>query len=173
MADMPEQSMRLGSIVDLDRYTIEDVAFQQTCRHTLDEEGVLVMPGFLRPEAVESVRCEGEAKQSQAYFCTQSHNAYLTPPDPAYPEDHPRNREVISSKGCITDDQVGEESTLRVLYDAEEFRAFLCAVLDIESLYEYADPLSSINLHFAKPGHHPDDPGAGPRRPVRICDRPA
>ena len=32
------------------------------------------------------------------------------------------------------------------------FKKFLCAVLDIEGLYEYADPLSSINIHYASEG---------------------
>ncbi len=39
-----------------------------------------------------------------------------------------------------------------MLYDALEFRDFLCAVLDIEELHEYDDPLSSINLHYASNG---------------------
>ena len=43
-------------------------------------------------------------------------------------------------------------SPLRVLYDAPTFREFLCQVLDETSLHAYADPLSSINLHYAKPG---------------------
>jgi len=39
-----------------------------------------------------------------------------------------------------------------VLYDASEFRDFMCVVLDIEELHEYVDPLSSINLHYASNG---------------------
>ena len=53
------------------------------------------------------------------------------------------------SKGCITTDQIPKSSGLHTLYHAPEFREFLCAVLGIEKLYEYADPLSSINLHYA------------------------
>jgi hypothetical protein len=67
--------------------------------------GNIRFPGFL-PEATERIRREGDEMQNQAYFCIQNHNAYLSPPDPDYPADHPRNREVVSSKGCITDDQV-------------------------------------------------------------------
>ena len=142
----------LASFVDTGRYPLTDAAFRAACRETLAETGVLVMPGFLLPEATESLRSEGEAKQDRAYFCSQSHNVYLTAPDPDYPADHPRNREVVSSKGCITDDQVGPDSALRALYDAEAFRGFLCAVLGETSLHAYADPLSSVNLHYAKPG---------------------
>ena len=71
---------------------------------------------------------------------------------PGLHADHPRNREITSSKGCITDDQVAPDSDLRVLYDSPEFRDFLCVVLGETALYEYADPLSSINLHYAAEG---------------------
>ena len=66
--------------------------------------------------------------------------------------DHPRNRLVTSTKGCITDDIVLADSPLRTLYNAPVFKEFLCAVLDEGALYEYADTLSSINIHYAKPG---------------------
>jgi hypothetical protein len=142
----------LAAIVDTARYPLTAPAFQADCRGTLTETGALVLPGFLLPEATERIRREGEAKQDRAYFCSQSHNVYLTAPDPDYPADHPRNREVVSSKGCITDDQIAPASPLRALYDAAAFRGFLCAVLGEKSLHPYADPLSSINLHYANPG---------------------
>ena len=142
----------LAAIVDVERYPLTAPAFQTACRATLAETGALVLPGFLLPEATESIRREGEAKQNQAYFCSQRHNVYLTAPDPGYPDDHPRNREIVSSKGCITDDQISRNSPLRGLYDAPAFRDFLCAVLGEASLHAYADPLSSINLHYARPG---------------------
>jgi hypothetical protein len=59
---------------------------------------------------------------------------------------------VQSSKGCITDDQIAEDSPLRTLYDATELRSFLACVLGEEKLYPYADALSSINLHYASEG---------------------
>jgi predicted 2-oxoglutarate/Fe(II)-dependent dioxygenase YbiX len=58
----------------------------------------------------------------------------------------------VSSKGALTDDQIEASSALHQLYDAAEFRDFLCAVLDEVELFEYADPLSSVNLHFACEG---------------------
>ena len=107
---------------------------------------------FLKPAAIASVQSDGDANQHLAYYTVNSHNIYLEPPDPEYSEDHPRNREVSSSKGCITTDQIPADSALRKIYDAPEFRGFLCAVLDEPELHEYADPLSSINLHYADEG---------------------
>ena len=41
---------------------------------------------------------------------------------------------------------------LRALYDSPLFKDFLCGVLGERSLHPYADPLSSINIHYAKTG---------------------
>ena len=143
---------RLADIVDLGKYPLADLGFRSNCRESLDRDGALVLRGFLKPEAVDSVCREGAAHQHKAFFSTQTHNAYLLPTDPNLPRDHPRNRAVTSSKGCITDDQVPPDSRLRELYDSEEFQSFLCDVLGEESLHPYADPLSSINIHYAGPG---------------------
>ena len=142
----------LSQVVSLGQYPLDDDQFRASCRKALDADGLLVLPGFMMAEALNAVRAEGNEKQHLAYYCLQNHNVYLTPPQPEFAADHPRNREVVSSKGCITDDQVARDSKLRVLYDSPAFREFLCAVLDEAALYEYADPLSSINLHYAAEG---------------------
>lgn len=144
--------MDLEGVVDLQSYPLEDPAFRARCRATLNETGALAMPGFMLPAAVASVREEGSANRDKAYFCSQKHTVYLSAPDPAFPPDHARNRLVTSSKGCITDDQVPSDSPLRTLYDAPSFRGFLCDVLGEVQLYDYADPLSSINIHYAETG---------------------
>ena len=144
--------MDIETIVDTQSYPLADPDFRSSCHGTLNRTGVIVMHRFLKPEAVEAIRREGEEWKHLAYYCRQEHNVYLTPRDKDYPAEHTRNRIVISSKGCITDDIIPAESPLRTLYDSEVFRAFLCSVLDELSLYEYADPLSSINLHYAADG---------------------
>ena len=144
--------MKLEQVIDMDAFPIGDPAFRARCRADLDRDGALVMPGFLLPDAVETVRREGIAHRDKAFFCSQDHTAYLSPPDPEFAPDHPRNRLVVSSKGCITDDIVPADSPLRALYNAELFREFLCEILGEAALYDYADPLSSINIHYAETG---------------------
>ena len=142
----------LGKVVSLDQYPLNDEQFRSSCRSSLDNDGLLILPQFLTEDALQSVRTEADEKHNLAYYCVQQHNVYLTPPAPEFPADHSRNREVVSSKGCITDDQVSLESILRTLYNASLFREFLCDVLHEQALYEYADPLSSINIHYAGEG---------------------
>ena len=144
--------MDLHDIVDLNRFPIADADFRATCKRDFDETGVFVMPGFVRAPAIEAIRDEGLTHKDKVFKSTQQHNVYLTPEDGAYPKDHARNRLVTSSKGCITDDLMPETSALRVLYNDPVFRGFLCDVLGEAALHAYADPLSSINLHFAERG---------------------
>lgn len=142
----------IEDVIDLDQHALQSNEFQASCQHTLDEDGVLVLRNFLRPAAITKIIREAEKKRHLAYYTVNNHNIYLTTPDPDYPRNHPRNREVSSSKGCITTDQIPGDSPLHMLYDALEFRTFSCAVLGERELYEYADALSSINLHYADQG---------------------
>lgn len=144
--------MNLKDIIDFSAHPIDELAFQQQCKNHLDNNGALVLKNFLTPNAIEQVKKEGRDNHHLAYYCTDDHNVYLTDNDPAYPDDHPRNRSIRSSKGCIQDDQIPLTSPLHTVYDAEIFRNFLCHVLGEQCLYDYADSLSSINLHYAEEG---------------------
>lgn len=144
--------MQIADIADFDRYPLADASFGAACNAQLDRDGVLVLDGFIRPNALAMIQAESEAGRDQAYFCAQNHSVYLTPPDASLPADHPMNRQVVSSKGCICDDMVDAASPLRTLYDAPAFRAFVKATTGNADLHAYADPLSSINIHYAGRG---------------------
>lgn len=141
--------MLLSRIADLDRYPLSQETFNARCKKQLDQQGALVLEHFLLPDAIKSIESDGDAQQALAFYTKSSHNIYLRPSNPDFPANHPRNRQVASSKGCITTDQIPADSALHTLYNSSRFRHFLCHVLGESALYEYADPLSSINLHYA------------------------
>ena len=142
----------ISEIIDLQKYALSSKDFRMQCKAILDRDGVLVLRNFLTPESVRSVRLEGIEHQHLAYYTSTSHNIYLTPVDGQFAENHPRNRQVSSSKGCITTDQIPSKSDLHTLYNCQDFIDFLCSVLDEQELFEYADPLASVNLHYAENG---------------------
>lgn len=146
------QRIALESIVQSARYSIVDEQFKAQCKSRLDEHGVLVLPEFLTDAAVQSIVTEGVNHKCEAFYTVSDHNVYLKPKDDEFDDSHIRNRMVSSSKGCITTDQIPPASALHTLYENADFKNFLCHVLDEESLHEYADPLSSINLHYAAEG---------------------
>lgn len=141
----------LASILNLKDYPIEDERFRQDCRKVLNAQGALVLSGFFT--AVADVLREGLQQEHKVFYTKKTgHNVYLLPSDEALPTSHPRNRQVISTKGCLTTDQITDTSALKRLYEAPSFRKFLCSVLGLPEIHEYADSLSSINLHFASEG---------------------
>lgn len=144
--------MLLEDIVDLVTHSIANQMFGEHCRAILDTDGVLVLADFIQPAILEQVLQDSKTAQKDAYFCAQNHSVYLTPHDPTFPDDHPANRQVVSSKGCICDDVVSMDSPLRRLYDDAEFRAFIACVTGQAELHPYADSLSSINVHYANRG---------------------
>lgn len=143
--------MQLGDIVH-SQYDLTNAQFVDECRKRLDRDGVLVLPDFIGPSALATIKIEAAEGMSEAYFCANSHNVYLTPPDEAFAMDHPRNREVVSSKGLIGDDQVPDGSPLKALYRDPAFQKFIADTVREEELYPYADPLSAVNIHYAKTG---------------------
>ena len=144
--------MQLNQVINLASHPIHHTDYEQACKQQFDKQGVLVLKQFLTPTALSTVLKEGQDKQHLAFYTDSEHNVYLTQADASFAYNHPRNRGVQSSKGCITDDQIDLNSPLRTLYDAQPLRSFLAFVLGEKKLHPYADPLSSINLHYASEG---------------------
>lgn len=138
--------------IDTERHHITNQDYIDRCRRSLDASGALVLDGFFRPASIEQIVASSAGRESHAYYAGSTHNVYLTPNDPAFDVEHSRNRQVVSSKGLIADDEIPSDSPLRTVYDDDDFRRFLCGVLAIPSIYPYDDDLSSINVHFAAEG---------------------
>ena len=138
--------------IDTTAHPIEEPGYAHAIRDRLVRDGIVILRAFVEPSSIARIASESSGREHEAFFTSLTHNVYLTPPDPRFPADHVFNRQVSSSKGCLADDQVELDSPLRDIYDDPDFRAFLCAVLEIEHLHPYADSLSSINVHFHQDG---------------------
>ena len=142
----------LSDIIDFSACPVSNPLFARQCAARLASDGILTLPGFLQTCTVDMLVAEAEAQKHNAYFTVSSHNVYLSEPRPDFDARHVLNRQIISSKGCITTDQVPEQSRLKIIYEAPEFRKFIATIVGEPALYEYADPLSSINVHYADEG---------------------
>ena len=141
-----------SDVINLADNPINDASFRNECKLHLDQDGALVLDKFIFPNAIDSIKNDGIHNQHLAYYTSNTHNIYLSPSDPNFSNTHPRNRLITSSKGCITTDQIPKESVLHILYSSPVFKEFLCAILGEQELYEYADPLSGVTLHYASEG---------------------
>ena len=142
----------LNTVVNQDRHRLVDRQYAESCRVAFERDGMLLLDDFLNPDALAQIRQSAVGSRDDAYFCAQKHTVYLLPSDPLFAAEHVRNQHVVSSKGCICDDQVGLASPLRLLYHAADFQKFVQAVTGQLVLYPYADRLSSINVHYAERG---------------------
>ncbi len=138
--------------IDTARHPIAEADYAGRCRAALDADGALVLEGFFGEAMIRQVVEEFTGREGEAFYAGSTHNVYLTDRDPALPLDHVFNRQVVSSKGLIADDQVPQDSPLRTVYTDPSFRLFLCRALGIDELHPYADRLSSVNVHFASAG---------------------
>lgn len=140
------------SHLDSDRHPLTDPSYVADCRDRLARDGALVLARLLRTEIVEQVAADALPREPDAFYANSTHNVFLTPPDSTRATTDPFNRQVLSTKGLIADDQIADDSPLRDIYGDSDLQAFLCGVLGIDAIYPYADDVSSINVHFAAAG---------------------
>jgi len=135
--------------IDKNLHPIGEATYRSRLVETFEKNGALVLVGFFTEDFVTHVVAESAERESEAFFANSTHNVYLTDSDPTLSSDHAFNRQIVSSKGLIADDQISEKSPLRAVYESHEFTDFLCALLNVDQIYPYEDDLSSINVHFA------------------------
>ena len=142
----------LEDIIDYNSCPLLDEKFINHCFEVLNREGAVTVKNFLTSKTISSLVVEAKNNQHKAYYSDSTHNIYLTPRDESLPDDHIFNLQIKSSKGCITTDQIPDNSALKAVYTSEVFKNFIAAIVGEKALYEYEDPLSSINIHYAKNG---------------------
>ncbi len=137
-------------LIDLERYPVTRV---DACapvlaglRRSLAERGVAILPGFLRPDAVEAIARETEALVATAHRQDAWGTPYLVLPDLALPEDHPRRAIVHSVTWVIAYDLIPRDSALRALYEWNPLMEFVGEVVERRPLHRFADPLGALNL---------------------------
>ena len=138
--------------VNLKSCPLNSIDFANQCRQKLSDEGVLLIPQFFHSDTLKQITNEAQEQAHLAYFTKNTHNVYLSELDKSLPKTHIFNRQVKSSKGCITTDQIQSESGLHVIYNSSIFKKFIAHVVQENAIYPYADPLSGINIHYASEG---------------------
>ena len=112
----------------------------------LQERGVSVLPGFVRPDVVDAMVVECDALANEAYHQDVQGTPYLELPEDGWPDGHPRVTWDRSSVHTIGYDQFPSGSLLRAVYESDELLLFLGRILGREPLFRYADPIGALNL---------------------------
>lgn len=147
----------IGHLVDLERYPLEDprraAALVGDCARRFTRDGVCLLPGFLPGPALARARQETRARLGHAFFCRNTHNAYLAAdPEPGFPEHHPRNRRLRSEVGSIPNDRLPRAGVLSRLYAWDPLTRFIAGVTGEPVLHRSADPLGALSVNVFEAG---------------------
>ena len=153
-------------MVNLERYPIDEpdsdgcVELVGQCRDRFVEDGLCMLPEFIRPQALEILAEEANERTSDAWFCKSTHNVYLTENgspshSPGVPAGDVAGRQERTFVGSIPYDRIGDDSSLRRLYLWDPLKDFVGAVLGKPRLHRFADPLGACSVNvFVDGGEH-------------------
>ncbi len=147
-----------AAIIDIDRYPIFSQGdpsreeFFAASKSTYDKLGVLTLPGFVLPDALSRIAREAAAVEHLSFKQTKHHNVYLQDFDPAYDDEHPRNRLLTTTNSTIAYADIQPDAALRALYLCPELHMFIAHVTGKSGIYPYVDSLSPLNIGVSRPG---------------------
>jgi hypothetical protein len=141
-----------SSLVDLERYPIEDLSHQTAvaviaqAREQLLSSGAAELPGFIHPEGVKALVEDAAKLALRGHHSQGLGGPYLAPADETFAADHPRRFREAFAVSAVAYDIIPFSSPLRQLYDSDLVLDFISAILNRGALYRYADPCGALNL---------------------------
>ncbi len=152
----------LAGLLDLAQYPINALdspdgqALIAYCRRQLEEDGCVVLERFVPEEALTRLEAETKRLSPEAHYNQTETNPYNSDPDPDLPDDHPKNRFADRTNGFVAGDRIGADTIIRKIYESPDFQRFVGAVVGLEEIHEYADPLAGLVVNVLREGcQHP------------------
>ena len=118
----------------------------------LESEGILIFNSFISNNGLAILQKEANDLKNLSYKSSSEYNVYVSEHDSSFSNDSPRNRIMSTSKKCIPNDLIPDNSILQKIYDSKIIRSFFKDLLNKNHLYPYSDPLSSININYYDKG---------------------
>jgi len=151
----------ISNLIDLDQYPISDLTqansrvFADRCRQEYQQSGLCMLPGFIKPSALELMANEASSFSEKAYFCKSTHSAYLDDGDVNAGTDDVANRQEQTFVGSVAYDHIPESSYLKRLYQWDALKDFIGYVLGKHAFYRFADPFGACSVNvFVEGGEH-------------------
>ena len=149
---------RLKTIVDLEKYPIQDLRSQKIkeliskCKGELDQFSCSTIPNFILPQSLDVMNEELKNKIDKVYMSNKSINSYLySKDDPSLPKNHPKRIFMERDNGYLNSDLFEKNSEMKFLYEQEELLKFISACLGVSPIYRWADPLARHAYNIMKP----------------------
>jgi hypothetical protein len=136
----------VSELVDGSRYDFDDLDLIADARRQFFDEGVCVLPGFIRDEWLPTLVHECDRLAPLAHRSLVQGTPYLGLPDESFPEGHPRRALVDNSLEAVAYDLFPADSLLRQLYEWDAL------ILALDEIHRYADPFGALNLAVMRDG---------------------
>ena len=140
----------LKELINYNLHPLDNLEYINQCKEEITSNSILILNHFLTKECLDALISEAIQLEEKAFYCSQNHTILLNKYDPTKDKDDPLNIEVKSDKGCVPHDLLDKKSKLNIIYNSKIFKNFLKEVLNLNNLYPYSDPLSSINYNYYK-----------------------
>ena len=122
--------MNIASLVDIDRWPMNDDALASQLNESFVNENIVVMPGFIKESALPALVAECDELAKIAY-----------------------HTDVNANLDVVAYDQFPADSVLRAIYEWDPLMHFVARVLGEKELFRYADPFGALNLAVMRNGH--------------------
>ena len=139
-------------IADLDRYPVDQpdgAAYQAliaTCRQSIETQALCLLPGFVRPDALERLQAEADVLAPKACRMDNMRTPYGWMCNAGFEPDHPRSQLFRNRSGLVLSDEFPDQSSLESLYRWDSLTEFLRQVIGVDTLYNTACPYLSFNI---------------------------
>lgn len=147
-------SMSARELIDENRWPLDDDDLIAKLYADYVREGVVVLPGFIRPQAIDIMVGECGALEHSAFRSVSRSSPYLSAVLDDVPVGDPRGHEITSSVGVIAYDMVPSGHLVRRLYESDDVMVFISRVLGEPILHRYADPFGALNISVMVEGDH-------------------
>ena len=152
--------MKISDIVDLDKFPVDQIdagrgfEFAEQCKRRYQETGLCMLPGFVMDNALDILAGESERYIDDAYFCDNTHNAYLTDDNDAANDEVARRQEK-TFVGSVPYDKIPGDTALNTLYQWDPLKDFIGYVLGKHTFHRFADPFGACSVNvFVDGGVH-------------------
>lgn len=158
----PSRNSALDGFVDLDRFPLDRLDTRagrelvEDCRRQLANDGCVVLKNFVPADAVARLETETLRLSPEAHYNECETNPYNSAADPELPPEHPKNCFDDRTNGFVAGDRIDNDTIIRRIHADHDFQRFIAAVVGMEEIHPYADPLADLVVNVLRDGcQHP------------------
>ena len=127
---------RLSTIVDLEKYPIQDLSSTvikeliKKCKNDLNKYSCSTIPSFILPKSLKIMNAELEQQINKVYMSKESINPYLNSKDDlSLEKNHPKRIFSKRYNGYLNSDLFDKNSEMKFLYEQKELLNFVSSLM--------------------------------------------